>query len=112
MSPDVLVTGALGTRSAQGRGKAERSEPEKTAARLGELVAITSIAEKIGCAAETLRSWVRQAERDQGRRPGLTTEERQRLKQLERENVELRANEILKKAAAYFAQSELDRRAK
>ena len=51
MSPDVLVTGALGTRSAQGRGKAERSEPEKTAARLGELVAITSIAEKIGCAA-------------------------------------------------------------
>jgi len=70
MSPDVLVTGALGTRSAQGRGKAERSEPEKTAARLGELVAITSIAEKIGCAAETLRSWVRQAERDQGKRPG------------------------------------------
>jgi len=75
--------------------------------------AITSIAEKIGCAAETLRSWVRQAERDQGQRPGLTTEERQRLKQLERENVELRrANEILKKAAAYFAQAELDRRAK
>jgi transposase len=74
--------------------------------------AITSIAEKIGCVAETLRSWVRQAERDQGQRPGLTTEERQRLKQLERENVELRrANEILKKAAAYFAQAELDRRA-
>jgi transposase len=75
--------------------------------------AITSIAEKIGCAAETLRSWVRQVERDQGKRPGLTTEERQRLKELERENVELRrANEILKKAAAYFAQAELDRRAK
>jgi transposase len=75
--------------------------------------AITSIAEKIGCAAETLRIWVRQAQRDQGQRPGLTTEERQRLKQLERENVELRrANEILKKAAAYFAQAELDRRAK
>jgi len=56
---------------------------------------------------------VRQAERDQGRRPGLTTEERQRLKQLERENFELRrANEILKKAAAFFAQAELDRRAK
>jgi transposase len=72
-----------------------------------------SIAEKIGCAAETLRIWVRQAQRDQGQRPGLTTEERQRLKQLERENVELRrANEILKKAAAYFAQAELDRRAK
>jgi transposase len=75
--------------------------------------AIRSIAEKIGCAAETLRSWVRQAERDTGRRPGLTTDERQRLKDLERENFELRrANEILKKASAYFAQAELDRRAK
>ena len=73
--------------------------------------AIVSIAEKIGCAAETLRHWVRHAERDQGRRPGLTTDERQRLKQLERENFELRrANEILKKASAYFAQAELDRR--
>jgi transposase len=75
--------------------------------------AIVSIAEKIGCSAETLRHWVRQAERDQGRRPGLTTDERQRLKQLERENFELRrANEILKKASAYFAQAELDRRPK
>jgi transposase len=75
--------------------------------------AITSIAEKIGCTAETLRKWVRQAERDAGARPGLTTEERQRLTQLEREVVELRrANEILKKASAYFAQAELDRRAK
>jgi transposase len=75
--------------------------------------AITSIAEKIGCAAETLRSWVRQAERDTGKRPGLTTEERARLKQLERENLELRrANEILRLASAYFAKAELDRRAK
>ena len=75
--------------------------------------AIRSIAEKLGCAAETLRHWVRQAERDQGKRPGLTTDERARLKQLERENFELRrANEILKKASAYFAQAELDRRAK
>ena len=75
--------------------------------------AITSIAEKIGCSAETLRNWVRQAERDQGRRPGLTSDERARLKQLERENFELRrANEILKKASAYFAQAELDRRAR
>ena len=75
--------------------------------------AITSIAEKIGCTAETLRSWVRQAERDAGRRAGLTTEERTRLKQLERENAELRrANDILRKASAYFAQAELDRRAK
>ena len=74
---------------------------------------IRSIAEKIGCSAETLRNWVRQAERDRGLRPGLTTEERQRLKELERENRELRrANEILRKASAYFAQAELDRRAK
>ena len=73
--------------------------------------AIQSIASKIGCTAETLRKWVRQAERDAGRRSGLTTEERQRLKALERENRELkRANEILRKASAYFAQAELDRR--
>ncbi len=66
--------------------------------------AIGSIAAKIGCTADTLRQWVRQAELDQGRRPGLTTEERERLKQLERENRELRrANEILRKASAYFA---------
>ena len=75
--------------------------------------AIRSIASKIGCTAETLRKWVRQAERDEGLRPGLSSEERQRLKALERENRELkRANEILKKASAYFAQAELDRRAK
>ena len=74
---------------------------------------IRSIAEKMGCTSETLRKWVRQAERDQGRRPGLTTEERGRLKQLEREVRELRrANEILRKASAYFAQAELDRRPK
>jgi transposase len=74
---------------------------------------IRSVAEKLGCTVEALRRWVRQAERDRGERPGLTTDERQRLKQLERENVELkRANEILKKAAAFFAQAELDRRAK
>ena len=73
--------------------------------------AIRSIAEKIGCPAESLRKWVRQAERDQGLRPGLTTEERQRLGQLERENRELwRANEIRRKASAYFVQAELDRR--
>jgi len=74
---------------------------------------IRSVAEKLGCTVEALRRWVRQAERDAGRRAGLTSDERQRLKQLERENVELkRANEILKKASAYFAQAELDRRAK
>ena len=68
---------------------------------------------KIGCAAQTLHSWVRQAERDAGQRAGLTTDERERLKALERENRELRqANEILRKASAYFAQAELDRRPK
>jgi len=75
--------------------------------------AIGSIAAKIGCTAETLRGWVRQAERDQGRRAGLTSNERDRLKELERENRELkRANEILRKASAFFAQAELDRRPK
>jgi transposase len=73
--------------------------------------AICSIAAKIGCTGETLRSCLRQTERDQGLRPGLTSDEREQLKQLERENRELRrANEILRKASAYFAQAELDRR--
>jgi transposase len=73
--------------------------------------AMQSISEKIGCTAETLRKWVRRAERDSGRRAGVTTDERQRLKDLEREVRELkRANEILRKASAYFAQAELDRR--
>src|SRR5918995_1603865 len=75
--------------------------------------AIRSVGEKLGIRTESLRRWVRQAERDRGERPGLTTDERQRLKQLERENFELRrANEILRKASAYFAQAELDRRPK
>ena len=72
--------------------------------------AIGSIAPKIGCSAETLRSWVRQAERDSGARAGLTSEERDRIRALEREVRELRqGNEILRKASAYFAQAELDR---
>jgi len=72
--------------------------------------AMSSIASKIGCTAETLRRWVRQSERDRGLREGTTSEERDRLKALERENRELRqANEILRKASAYFAQAELDR---
>jgi transposase len=72
--------------------------------------AISSIAAKFGCTAETLRRWVRQAERDTGSRPGMTTGERDRIRALEREVRELRqANEILRKASAYFAQAELDR---
>src|SRR5215472_2139193 len=95
------------------REQAVRMVVEHEAAHDSQWAAITSIAEKIGCTAETLRKWVRQAERDEGRRPGLTTEERQRLKRLERENFELRrANETLTKAAAFFAQAELDRRPK
>lgn len=75
--------------------------------------AITSVAGKIGCKAETLRTWVRRAERDSGLRPGLTTDEQARIKALEREVRELRqANEILRKASAFFAQAELDRRLK
>jgi transposase len=75
--------------------------------------AMRSIAAKIGCSGETLRNWVRQAERNRGTRAGPTTEERERIKALERENRELRqANEILRKASAYFAAAELDRRFK
>ena len=75
--------------------------------------AIAAISSKLGCTAETLRRWVRQAERDQGLKPGLSTSDRERLLALERENRELkRANEILRKASAYFSQAELDRRGK
>ena len=75
--------------------------------------AMRSIAEKIGCTTETLRKWVQQAERDQGLRAGPSSEEKARIKALEREVTELRrANEILRKASAYFAQAELDRRGK
>jgi len=75
--------------------------------------AMSSIAAKIGCTTETLRKWVRQSEQDQGIREGLSSDERERLKALERENRELkRANEILRQASAYFAQAELDRRRK
>ena len=75
--------------------------------------AFISIASKIGCTPETLRKWVRRAETDQGQRSGMTTDDRERLKKLERENKELRrANDILRTASAFFAQAELDRRLK
>jgi len=78
-----------------------------------EWEAMVSIAEKIGCSAETLRKWVRRVEIDSGRREGLTSDDQARMKELEREVRELRrANEILRKASAYFAQAELDRRPK
>ena len=75
--------------------------------------AICSIAGKIGCTAETLRKWLRRTEGDAGQRGGPAGSEHERLKELERENRELkRANKILRKAAAFFAQAELDRRPK
>ena len=75
-----------------------------------EAAALVAIAGKLGCSPDSLRVWVRQAQRDGGERPGLTSADKARIKELERENRELRqANEILKKASAYFAQAELDR---
>jgi transposase len=104
------------------RGKRYPAEMRERAVRLvleqqdqhrSQWAAICSVAEKLGIGTEAVRKWLRQAERDGGQRPGLTTSERERLKQLERENFELkRANEILRKASAYFAQAELDRRPK
>ena len=75
--------------------------------------ATKSVASKIGCTPETLRGWIAKIEVDAGRKPGVTTDQAQRMKELERENRELkRANDILKKAAAFFAQAELDRKPK
>jgi|SRR5579871_3737866 len=106
----------MGRRSkypAEVRERAVRLVFEQQPEHPSQWAAISSIASKMGCTPEALRRWVRQAERDTGQRPGLTTSERERLKALERENRELkRANEILRKASAYFAQAELDRRAK
>ena len=92
------------------RERAVRMVFEHQAEYDSQWAAMNSIAGKIGCTAETLRKWVRRAERDQGLREGMTSSDRDRLKALERENRELkRANEILRKASAFFAQAELDR---
>ncbi len=91
------------------RERAVRMVLEHEQEHASQWAAICSIAEKIGCSPETLRKWVRQTERDRGNRPGLTTDEKQRLRDLERENRELkRANEILRLASAHFAQAEID----
>src|SRR5512138_1209755 len=95
--------------SSEVRERAVRMVMEHRDEHTSEWAAIVSIAAKIGCTAQTLSNWLKQAERDAGQRPGLTTDERERLKSLEREVRELRqANEILRKASAYFAQAELD----
>ena len=99
--------------SAEVRERAVRMVLEQQHEHGSQWAAMQSIAGKLGCTAETLRKWVRRAERDSGQRAGLTSSERERLKMLERENRELqRSNEILRKAAAFFAQAELDRRGK
>jgi transposase len=99
--------------SAEVKERAVRLVMDQAEAHDSQWSAICSVAEKIGCTPDCLRRWVRQAESDSGTRPGVTTSERERLKELERENRELkRANEILRKASAYFAQAELDRRPK
>jgi transposase len=99
--------------SAEVRDRAVRLVREHQCKYPSQWAAISSIAAKIGCTRETLRRWLRQAERDGGERAGLTSDERAKLKALERENRELRqVNEILRKVSAYFAQAELDRRFK
>lgn len=102
-------------------GKGSRFSPEvreRSVRLVGEQIGyhesqgptICSVSAKIGCTAETLRRWIRQVERDTGKREGLTTSEREELKRLQRGNRELKkANEILRLASAYFAKAELDR---
>ena len=93
------------------RQRAVRIFQEQCDQHASQWAAMQSIANKVGCTPETLRKWVKQVEIDQGKAAGLSSSDRERLKELERENRELKqANEILRKASAFFAQAELDRR--
>lgn len=99
--------------SREGRQRAVRLVFQQLKEHESQWVAIVSVGAKIGCSVETLRKWVRQAERDAGRREGPSSADRERLKQLERDNLELRRpNEIPRKASAFFARAELGRRPK
>jgi transposase len=96
--------------TAEFRTRGVRLFKETRANYASDNAAYRGIAPKLGCSPDSLRAWCRQADRDAAERPGLTSDEKAQLKALERENRELRqANEILKKASAYFAQAELDR---
>ena len=97
--------------SSEVRARAVRMVLDHEGEHASHWAAVSSIAAKIGCTAQTLHEWVKKAERDSGVRAGVPTDAATKLKALERENRELRqANEILRKASAYFAQAELDRR--
>jgi transposase len=99
--------------SAEVRARAVRMVLDHEGDHASRWAAVVSIATKIGCTPQTLNAWVKKADVDSGRKPGLTTDMAAKMKALERENRELRqANEILRKASAYFAQAELDRRFK
>ena len=108
---EVMVMGKANRFSPEVRERAVRLVGEQAGEAESQWTTIRSVAAKIGCSAETLRSWIRQTERDRGERSGLTTSEREELKVLQRENRELKkANEILRLASAYFAKAELDRK--
>jgi transposase len=110
----LLETGVIAKRtrfSPEVRERAVRMVYEHASGHPSEWAALTSIASKIWCSAQTLSTWIKRRAVDRGERPGVSTEEQARVKALERENRELRrANEILRKASAYFSQAELDRR--